>query len=86
MKTHTAAPILLAVWLEVAAGTIAPMSAATLAVSSTNDSGPGSLRQTIQNAAPGDTINFAVAGAITLTNGELVIATNHTRVGPGPPA
>ena len=35
--------------------------AATITVTNTNDSGPGSLRQAIINASPGDTINFAQA-------------------------
>ncbi|PYI88184.1 MAG: hypothetical protein DME26_04050 [Verrucomicrobia bacterium] len=57
--------------------------AATITVSTTNDNGAGSLRQAIQTAAPGDTIEFSVTGAITLMNGELAIATNLTIVGPG---
>lgn len=38
--------------------TTVPVAAATATVSNTNDSGPGSLRQTIADAAPGDTITF----------------------------
>src|SRR3989442_2839496 len=57
--------------------------AATLTVTTTNDNGAGSLRQVIQTAAPGDTVNFAVSGTIVLTNGELVIGTNLTIIGPG---
>src|SRR5690349_17929498 len=45
--------------------------AAVLTVNATKDSGPGSLRQTLQSAANGDTITFNVAGVITLTSGEL---------------
>src|SRR5262245_24124132 len=44
----------------------APLAAATFTVTNTDDSGPGSLRQAIDdvNAAPGaDTIVFAIAGA-----------------------
>lgn len=38
-----------------------PVSAATVTVSNTNDSGPGSLRQTIADATPGDTIDFDIS-------------------------
>jgi large repetitive protein len=58
--------------------------ATTRTVSTTNDAGAGSLRQTIADAASGDTINFAVSGTITLTNGELsVCGKNLTIVGSG---
>jgi hypothetical protein len=59
------------------------VSAATLTVTNNNDSGPGSLRQAIADAAPGDTINFAVTGTITLTSAELVIDKDLTIQGPG---
>jgi len=57
--------------------------AATLTVTSLNDSGAGSLRKMIQNAAPGDTINFSVAGTIGLTTGHLLITNNLSIYGPG---
>jgi hypothetical protein len=62
--------------------------AATLTVTNTNDSGPGSLRQAIldANAAPGaDTITFqaGVSGTITLTRGQLLITDDLTLAGPG---
>jgi parallel beta-helix repeat protein len=57
--------------------------AATIIVTNTNDSGPGSLRQALANANNGDTINFAVTGAITLTSGGLGITKNVTISGPG---
>ena len=57
--------------------------AATITVTNTNDSGPGSLRQALANANNGDTINFAVTGTISLFNGELVIGKNVTIAGPG---
>src|SRR5437763_141311 len=65
----------------------AAAQAATLTVTSGNDSGAGTLRQAILNASPsgGDTINFA-AGIITinLTSGELLINKDVTINGPGP--
>src|SRR5436190_2156076 len=54
-----------------------------ITVTNTNDSGPGSLRQALAVANDGDTITFAVTGAINLTSGELVINRNITISGPG---
>ncbi len=51
-------------------------------VTSTNDSGPGSLRQAIADANPGDTIKLDLTGTITLTNGELYIDKDLTIIGP----
>jgi hypothetical protein len=61
-------------------------NAPTIIVLNTNDSGPGSLRDTLAAANDGDTIQFdpALNGqTITLTSGELVIAKNITISGPG---
>ena len=58
--------------------------AATLTVSNLNDTGTGSLRQTILNAVSGDTIVFSVTGTITLTSGQMFITKNLTISGPGP--
>ncbi len=63
----------------------APISrSATLAVTNTADSGPGTLRAALASAANGDTINFAVAtpATITLTTGELVVSNNVRVFGP----
>src|SRR5436190_19612991 len=58
--------------------------AATITVTSSKDNGPGSLRQAILDASPGDTINFAPSvTTVTLTSGELVIYKNLTITGPG---
>src|SRR5438094_2854867 len=53
-----------------------------ITVTNTNDSGSGSLRQALADANDGDTITFAVTGAISLTSGELVINRNITISGP----
>lgn len=50
--------------------------AATITVTNTNDSGPGSLRDAVATAAPNDLIDFNLPGCpctITLTSGEIVI-------------
>ena len=61
-------------------------NAATLIVTTVNDSGPGSLRQALADAHDGDTIQFdpTLNGqTITLTSAELTIAKNITIHGPG---
>jgi len=65
------------------AATTMQAHAATITVTNTNDSGPGSLRQALANANNGDRINFAVTGTITLTSGGLVVTKNVTISGPG---
>jgi hypothetical protein len=52
-------------------------------VTQNGNSGPGSLRQAIADSAPGDTVNFSVTGAITLTSGPIVVNKNLFIVGPG---
>jgi hypothetical protein len=61
-----------------------PARAATITVTNTHNSGPGSLRQALRAANDGDTINLAVTGTITLTSGGLPINKNITISGPGP--
>ena len=59
--------------------------AATITVSNTNDNGGGSLRAALAVAAGGDTIDATgISGTITLTGGQLVVATGLTILGPGP--
>ncbi|MGB7069591.1 MAG: choice-of-anchor Q domain-containing protein [Pyrinomonadaceae bacterium] len=47
--------------------------ARTIVVHSTADSGPGTLRQALVDAASGGKINIVARGTITLTSGELVV-------------
>ena len=61
--------------------------AATITVTNTNDSGPGSLRQALADVPDGGTIQFnpALNGqTITLTSAELIINRSITISGPGP--
>jgi len=66
-------------------GCLIPSSsrAATITVTSTADSGTGSLRDAIAAASSGDTINVSVTGIITLTGGMLTIDKSLTISGPG---
>jgi hypothetical protein len=70
-------------------GTLAPdqqVNCPTLGlVTNSNDSGAGSLRQTIADACPGSTITFAanLAGPITLTSSELLLNKSLRFQGPG---
>jgi len=62
------------------------VDAATWTVSITSDSGTGSLRQAVLDAASGDTIVFDPSlndTTITLTSGEIVVNTSLTMTGPG---
>src|SRR6266699_2037961 len=72
---------LVALWF---AATLMPLPGLSANVTTTADSGPGSLRAAIASAAPGDTISFSVTGTISLTSGELSITTPLTIAGPGP--
>ena len=65
---------------------ISHSNAATITVTKTSDSGAGTLRQAISDneaAGGGNTINFSITGAITLTSGELLIIKDVTITGPG---
>jgi hypothetical protein len=64
---------------------VSTVSASTIKVTNTNDSGPNSLRAAIAAAQSGDIIKFRLTypATITLTSGQLVINTNLTIAGPG---
>ncbi len=59
--------------------------AGTITVTSPADSGAGTLRQALAGAGNGDAINFSLTrpATITLTSGELLVATNLSITGPG---
>jgi len=64
--------------------TAAAAHGATLQVTSTADSGTGSLRTQVAAAASGDTVNITATGTIALTTGEIAITNKHLIiVGPG---
>jgi len=74
--------VVLTVESELAIG----IDAATLTVTKANDSGPGSLRDAVALASPGDNIQFDAALAripILLTTGELLIDKNLMITGLG---
>ena len=57
----------------------------TITVTSTADSGAGTLRAALASAADGDTIDASgVTGTILLTSGELLVTNSVTILGPGP--
>src|SRR5437773_4658726 len=68
--------------LVVAALLRTPFASAAV-ITTTADSGPGSLREALASATPGATLTFAVSGIITLTSAELLITTNLSITGPG---
>lgn len=70
------------IWPLVLIG-ILPAWGATETVTSTQDDGPGSLRQALNTAGPGDTIQFSVTGTITLATALPNIGNDLTIIGPG---
>ncbi len=65
---------------------IGAFESATQIVSNCNDSGPGSLRQAVADVSSGGTVDFALSpscSTITLTSGDIEIATNLAIDGPG---
>lgn len=83
MKTRFLAPIALCLALA-AAASLQSVHAATIAVTSTADSGPGTLRDALASAPNGDTIDLTgISGTILLTSSQLVVTNSVTIVGPG---
>ena len=79
--------ILSAILATVATGHANNARAAVIAVANCNDSGPGSLRSTIANAASGDTIDMSSLACreIDLTSGAIAIAQRNLTLVGGPP-
>src|SRR6266849_4625612 len=76
-------PALIAVLSLLAAGRATAQI--TITVTSTADSGAGTLRAALASAANGDTIDASgVTGTILLTSGELLVTNSVTIFGPGP--
>jgi len=66
-------------------GVVTSIHGATIAVTTTADSGAGSLRAALAAAHDGDTIDASgVSGSIPLTTGELLVSNSVTVLGPGP--
>ncbi len=64
-------------------GELPAARAATITVTNTNDSGAGSLRQALIDAAPGDTISITSTGTLLLTSGALTVTKPLAISGPG---
>ncbi len=86
LASFPASPVAIVTLLFAAIASVQSVHAATLVVTTTADSGAGSLRDTIAAASDGDTIQFDAAlngQTITLTSAELLIDKNLTIDGPG---
>ena len=85
MKIKFNSLTLVAAGLALLCATPVNLRSATLYVSSTDDSGPGSLRAALASATNGDIIDATdVSGAILLTSGQLAVPNSVTILGPGP--
>ena len=88
MKLSSPSPSLPLLCIVVAcllAGNQRNARAATITVTSTADSGPGTLRDALASVADGDTIDASgVSGTIALTSGELLVTNSVDILGPGP--
>ena len=71
--------------IDIGAFEVQPAAPCITLVTTTADSGPGSLRAALACASDGDTIDATgIFGTILLTSGELLVTNNLTILGPGP--
>jgi hypothetical protein len=80
LKTRAFSAALAAIGLL---GALTGAQAATINVTTLQDSGPGSLRQAIQDAAAGDLVFINLTGTLILTSGSLVVGKDLLIEGPG---
>ena len=80
MRYHSLIRFLLILFLS---GSFGLYAQSVFTVTSNADSGPGTLRAAFNNAAPNDTIRFAVTGRIELTSGTLSFNNSLVIEGPG---
>jgi hypothetical protein len=64
-------------------GALTGARAATINVTTLQDSGPGSLRQAIQDAAAGDLVFINLTGTLNFASGALVVGKDLSIEGPG---
>ena len=84
MKTKLTSLTLRIALLALLCATPIRLRATTYTVTSTNDSGSGSLRASLASTTNGDTIDMTgVTGTIVLTNGQLNVPNSVTMLGPG---
>ena len=76
-------PVTVVLSLCLLALVVSPAGGGTITVSSLGDTGVGSLRQAVIDAASGDTVDIPLAGTITLTSGSISINKDLTITGPG---
>ena len=87
MKTQSASLTILTLGLALFGAAVTCLHAATFTVTSTADSGPGTLRQALAGAGNGDTIDATgVSGVVVLNNSALSVSNSVTILGPGPAA
>src|ERR1043166_3172357 len=86
MKTNKNALGSIVVVAAVAFFTAIKLDAASITVTSTNDSGPNTLRAALASAGNGDTIAFSLTlpATIPLTSGERVVSKSVTILGSAP--
>jgi hypothetical protein len=76
-----------AIWYAMRSSQHEPRPSGHSVVTNCDDAGPGSLRDAVENAVDGDTVDLAklTCSTITLTSGEIVVQVDQLALqGPGP--